>query len=171
MKKRKTLIITLIIAALIVTGVTVWAATTAGTQGDPLIARSYLTDRYTPELLAKIDAKIASEQSSVNAKYQELLGTIDGNSVSKTDVFSVVTLSNGQVLTCDVGTEIMLRIGSAVANGSSSPALIDETTAASVSSGTSISVNHMYMVTINGNGIKATADNVKVVIRGNYTIG
>ena len=49
--------------------------------------------------------------------------------------FAVVTLSKGQVLTGDIGCEVMLRVGTASCVSPSNPGLIDETTAASLNNG------------------------------------
>ena len=84
--------------------------------------------------------------------------------------FSVITMQSGERLVCAVGTEIMLRIGTAESYGPSNPRLIDETTGSAVSeAGQPLEKNHMYMVTIKNNGITATS-NVYVVVRGEYTI-
>ena len=65
----------------------------------------------------------------------------------------------------------MLRIGSASCVSPSSPGLIDETTAVSLNNGGSLSANHLYMMTIEGRGVKAGSDTAKLLVRGTYTIG
>jgi hypothetical protein len=84
--------------------------------------------------------------------------------------FTLVTLSRGQTVSCAVGTELLLRIGTAQAAGASAPALVDSTDGTTLTAGQALTANHMYMVTIQGNGFKATADTVKVLIRGDYLI-
>lgn len=164
MSKKKKLLISLsiIIAVAFVAGVTAVATSTYGSQSDPLVALSYLDDTVTPSIMSRLETMINEKISGISVG-----GT---TTVTNGQEFSVVSLTNGQTLTCSVGTEIMLRIGSAVSAGSSSPRLVDETTGSSVtSSGTALTQNHMYMVTIKGNGIKATSS-VKVLVRGDYTI-
>jgi hypothetical protein len=80
-----------------------------------------------------------------------------------------VTLNKGQTLTCGIGAEILLRTGTATGAGSA-PALVDSTTGSTLSSGGAVTANHMYMVSIQGNGLKATSS-VKVMVRGSYVIG
>ena len=52
----------------------------------------------------------------------------------------------------------------------SNPGLIDETTAETLSNGKALVVNHLYMMTIEGRGVKATADTTKLMVRETYTI-
>jgi hypothetical protein len=118
--------------------------------------------------MSELDKSISTKADELTTAFNKL---VTSGGVSTTDSgFSVISLTSGQTLTCSVGTEIMLRIGSVSSAGSSSPRLIDETTGSSVtSSGTALTKNHMYMVTIQGNGITATSS-AKVLIRGSYTI-
>ena len=79
-------------------------------------------------------------------------------------------LKKNQTVTCAVGTEIMPRIGTVKSFGPDNPRLVDETTGKTVpEAGTTLEKNHMYMVTIKNNGIKAASD-AKVLIHGEYTI-
>ena len=65
----------------------------------------------------------------------------------------------------------MLRVGSASCASPSSPGLIDSTDGSTLEGGRALVKNHLYLVTIKDNGIQATANNTKVLIRGTYTIG
>ena len=100
---------------------------------------------------------------------QQLSGEItSGSGVAST--FTVVTLSNGQVLTGDIGCEVMLRVGTAVCVSPSSPGLIDESAASTLNNGGALVTNHLYMMTIEGRGVLATSNTVKVLARGSYAI-
>ena len=179
MKLKKKLLITLIIVVgvMLVSGVSIYAATSYGTSSDPLVTLSYINDvkkSITDETKAYVDQTSQELSDSFNDSLTGFSQEIDrklaeGSVHSTADVFSVVTLSSGQTVTCDVGTEIMLRVGSANASGNDSPVLVDTTTASNVSDGEALVKNHMYMVTIKDNGITA-ADTVKILIRGEYTI-
>ncbi len=109
--------------------------------------------------MQRVDQKIADRNGQLNQQ---------GGSVSSS--FAVVTLSQGQTLTGDIGCEVLLRVGSAVCVSPSDPGLIDETTAASLSNGGAMAQNHLYMMTIEGRGIQASSATVKVLVRGAYTI-
>ena len=41
---------------------------------------------------------------------------------------------------------------------------------AAVTGGTALAENHLYMVTIDGNGFTAAGDNTRVLISGAYTV-
>ncbi len=165
--KKKILIGVIFVLVVVIAGVSAIAASNFGTSSDPLVALSYLTDKLTPEILDQVDDAIAAQASDVQDSLQAQIDALEGETGLR---YHVVTLSQGQTLVCEVGTEIMLRIGTATATGPDYPQLIDMTTASSVSSGTALVTNHMYMVTIQDNGITATASTVKVLVRGSYTI-
>ncbi len=179
MTRKKKLLITLgvIVAVAFISGVSILAATSFGTTSDPLVTLSYLNQRLKPQIMAEVSAEIsaaqASQQPALEARVNEFKASVDaklGGSTAESAGFTLVTLSKNQTVTCSVGTELLLRIGTATATGSA-PALVDSTTGGTLSSGGALSTNHMYMVTIQGNGFKATANTVKILIRGTYTVG
>ena len=50
-----------------------------------------------------------------------------------------------------------------------SPGLVDTTDASSLNNGSALKANHLYLVSIGGNGITATSA-AKVIVRGDYSI-
>ena len=64
----------------------------------------------------------------------------------------------------------MLRVGSAVCVSPSAPGLIDETTASTLNNGGALVQNHLYMMTIEDRGVRATAGTTKVLARGSYSV-
>lgn len=145
---------------------TVSFAAEAGSSGDPLVTLSYLNDTFLNTVLQKVDQKIAARNSQIA---QQLGGQAVGGTGSAA-TFTVVTLSSGQTLTGDIGCEVMLRVGTATCVSPSAPGLIDETTAGTLNSGGALAQNHLYMMTIEGRGVKATAATTKLLVRGTYTI-
>ena len=142
------------------------AAADPGTDQDPLVSLSYLNETFLKQILDKVDQKISQRNDQI---VQQLGGQVStGTSTAST--FTVVTLTKGQTLTGAVGCEVMLRVGSAVCVSSSTPGLIDETGGSALNNGSSLSQNHLYMMTIEGRGVKATADTTKLLVRGGYTI-
>ena len=140
---------------------------TVGTEQDPLVTLSYLNERFMADVLKKVDEKIeARNEQLVN----ELNGQAAKEDAAKTDTFIVVTLNKDQVLTGDIGCEVMLRVGTASCVTPSNPGLIDETSAEILGNGKPLVVNHLYMMTIEGRGVKATADVTKLLVRGTYSI-
>lgn len=178
-KKTKILIsLGVLLAVALIVGLTTLAATAYGTKSDPLVAVSYLNDTVTPNienrLKSKLDAAASQLKADLDKKLSQFKADISsgGGSASAYDgkTFSVVSLSSGQTVTCGVGTEIMLRIGSVSSAGPDYPRLIDETNGTELgNAGTALTKNHMYMVTIKNNGITATSAS-KVLIRGDYTV-
>ena len=143
---------------------TVSLAAEAGSEGDPLVTLSYLNDTFLNTILTKVDQKIAARNSQIAQQ-------MGGQSTSGTTAaFTVVTLSKGQVLTGDIGCEVMLRVGTASCVSPSSPGLIDESAAVTLNNGGALVQNHLYMMTIEGRGVKATAAATKLLVRGTYTI-
>ena len=97
------------------------------------------------------------------------VGGAGAGGAGSTDTYAVVSLSAGQTLSGQVGCEILLRVGSAQVSASESPGLVDTTDASSLSNGSALKANHLYLVSIGGNGIKATSA-AKVIVRGDYSI-
>lgn len=170
--------IAVLVLVALVSGLTTMAVTNYGSRDDPLVTLSYLNDTLTPMLEERFNQALDARVQAMTEEFRALVES-QGQDQGQGDAggsqpsgFAVLTLNNGQTVTCGVGTEIMLRLGTAVSAGPDSPRLIDETGGESVASaGASLAVNHMYMVTIKGNGITATRDNTKILIRGEYTVG
>lgn len=149
----------LALSAVLMTSVSL--AAEAGSAGDPLVTLSYLNDTFFNDIMRQVDQKIAQRTGQAVSP-----GGASGASAS----FTVVTLSEGQTLTGDIGCEVMLRVGSAVCVSPSDPGLIDETTASTLSNGGALAQNHLYMMTIEGRGVRAGAGTTKVLARGGYTV-
>lgn len=146
---------------------TVSLAAEAGSSQDPLVTLSYLNDTFLGQIMEKVDAKIAQRNSQI---VQELGGQTSIGGTTTASTFTVVTLSSGQILTGDIGCEVMLRVGTATCVAPSAPGLIDESAGSTLSNGGSLVQNHLYMMTVEGRGVKATAATTKLLVRGSYTI-
>jgi len=174
--KRKFAISLLVVAAIIlVSGASILATASPGTSQDPVVTLSYLTNVFRPAVMNDVRNAEQEMVRQFEKRIAELESRIQASGTGQTaagpaDRFHVVTLSRNQTLSASVGTEIMLRIGTASAFGSSEPALINYTTGATLAAGSGLTANHMYLVTIEGNGVRATADTVRVLVRGVYTI-
>ena len=150
-----------------VLSMTVSLAAEPGTDKDPLVTLSYLNETFMDSILQKVDQKIAARNSQIA---QQLGGQAGGTASGTAASFTVVTLTKGQTLTGDSGCEVMLRVGTATCVSPSSPGLIDETSAGTLNNGGALVQNHLYMMTIEGRGVKATAATTKLLVRGDYTI-
>lgn len=159
--------LSLVLALVLGIGIGSYAAGGYGSASDPLITLSYLEDKLTPEILEQVEDMLDERQNDMVKEFNKLLS---GQGAVSSDGYSVVTLNNGQTIVGEVGCEVMLRIGSAVCSAQYSPGLIDTSAGSSINNGAALTANHMYMVTIAGNGVTATASGVKVLVRGGYTI-
>ncbi|WP_325199734.1 hypothetical protein [Oscillibacter sp.] len=148
----------LALSAALMTGVSL--AAEAGSSQDPLVTLSYLNDTFFNSIMQRVDQRIAERTGQA----------LPGGGTASSASFVVVTLNDGQTLTGGVGCEVMLRIGGAVCVSPSDPGLIDETTAATLANGASLVQNHLYMMTIEGRGVRASGGTAKVLARGSYTV-
>ena len=167
MKKNKWLpriLVLLVLAGAL--SMTVTLAAEPGSSKDPLVTLSYLNETFMDSILQKVDQKIAERNSQLSQQLGGQAGGTSGTAAS----FTVVTQSSGQTLTGDIGCEVMLRVGTAVCVTPSSPGLIDESSAATLNNGGALVQNHLYMMTIEGRGGKATAATTKLLVRGSYTV-
>ena len=180
MKKNKMTPIRLVAAALAVVCVCAGVALAAGEggQGDPLVTLSYLTKTVIPSILSQVEEKtqphrdkLADELTQVVQDYSAKMETaLEGVDAKNTASYHVVTLKKGQKLNMEVGCEVMLRVGTAQCVAPSSPGLIDTTTGQGLNNGGALTVNHLYMATISERAVTATANTVKVLVRGGYSV-
>jgi hypothetical protein len=164
------------VTLLLITGVLMVtvSAVDAGSSGDPLVTLSYLQQTYLGQILAEVDAKLTQRNAQltteIDAKIADVSGSVSGEDGGTAQTFAVVTLTKGQILTGELGCEVMLRVGTAVCVADSNPGLVDETGGGTLAGGKELVKNHLYMMTIEGRGVKATADTVKLMVRGTYTV-
>ena len=158
------------------------AAGQQGTQSDPLVTLSYLTNQATPAILAQVDTKITQRESELTQKLNQVVdsyvqevsdklggsaGTGGGQTSSAS--YTVVSLQQGQKLIGGEGCEFLLRSGTAVCVSSSAPGLIDMTAGTTLSNGGALAANHLYLGTIEGRGVQASTA-VTLLVRGSYTV-
>lgn len=170
MKRWKPIFAVVLACALVAVGA---AAFAVGGSDDPLVSVGYLNKVFAPAVYEKVDKAVRDNEAALKAGLDKAIdeklqtsGSSGGDSAS----FQVVTLSRGQTLTGQVGCEVMLRVGTAVCVSDSAPGLIDTTEGTTLNHGGALQTNHLYMVTIATRGVTATADVVKVLARGSYTI-
>jgi len=161
-------IIIIALAVILVLSVAVWAfaASNAGSQDDPLVTVSYLNDKFKADLVKEFEAKITAQGAELAAKIDEKLGAASGGSTSQADAFYLVTLSAGQTLRCDVGTEVLLREGAFTVSGA---AVTDTTSGSAVAVGSTAANNHMFVAAA-GSGFTLGGASGTVLVRGTYTI-
>lgn len=139
-------------------GVGAYAASNFGTQADPLVAKSYLDQTVTPKLQAQFQSKLDEQ---VQLMEQQIASSTTGLN------FTSVSLSSGQTLKGVVGCEIILRSGTVSCSGSSG--LSDVTDGKLIAVGSALTANHLCMVGLDGDGVKASSS-VTLLVRGGYSI-
>ena len=144
---------------------TVAYAASAGGADDPLVTRSYLNGPFLQQVQSLVDQAVDARKEELEQAAQgQGGGAVSGN------VFTVVTLKQGQTLVGDVGCEVMLRVGAAACGSEDGVGLIDVTAGTVLDGGGALVTNHLYMVTISTRSVTATSGTVKVLARGPYTI-
>lgn len=133
----------------------VYAASSYGSQEDPLITKSYLDAVVRPEL-----------ENTLRETLENAAGELRG----ATGSFTPVTLSEGQILTGGAGTEFLLRSGRASAALEDDAVLVDTTDAAELSGSQALKANHLYMVPAAGGAVSAREDDTLVLVNGFYTL-
>ena len=159
MKNRflRTVLILLLIAVLAAGGV--YAAARYGSQDDPLITLSYLTDVAEQQITDQTETAIQTAVSNAQSQVQDQLRAAAG-------VYQPVNLAAGQTLKCNPGTEILLTGGAAAMTGAGA----DVTTGAALASGASLPLNHLCLAGSDGVTIQ-TGEQAAFMIRGGYTVG
>lgn len=181
-----------LLVALVIAGVLALAAE-YGTQNDPLVSLSYINSVFAPEMQkdidAKVDAQVNALAKSIDAKLADFTAnnaplasneaTLDSiaaslagklsNQETGSASFALVKVPAGKTVSCKVGTEILLRLGNASCISSGTPGLIDTTTGGELAGGGALARNHLYLCTVDGRGVKASADTT-LLVRGAYTM-
>ena len=152
MKNRflRTFLILLLIAVL--GAGAVYAAARYGSQDDPLVTKSYLTDVVEKEITDQTDAQIRAAVSDAQGSVQSQIRAAAG-------VFESVSLAAGQTLACEPGTEVVLLSGSVTAAG----AFTDTTLGEAVTDG-AVAVNHLYLA--GDNAVLTAAADAALMVRG-----
>ena len=165
-KKKLRTALCAVLAAAGLTAFGALAAGGAGSQSDPLVTLSYLTDTFTGQMMDKVDAAIAQRSAKL---LEELGGSVTAPSSGEAAAFTAVTLTAGQTLYGEAGCEVLLRSGEAACAPSASPGLVDATTGGSLEGGASLQANHLYLMT-DSRGVTSAAGAV-LLVRGVYLIG
>ena len=153
------------------------AMASGGSKTDPLVTLSYLEDTVIPEILDLLydETRVANKELKNDLadqikEYEKEMESLVSGTVTGSETYTLVTLTGGQTLALDVGCELMLRVGTATVNAATNPALIDVTTGDSINGGASLVKNHLYMATIPDRTLTPTAETVKLLVRGGYTV-
>ena len=138
----------LLLVAGTIAGVAI-AAGGQGTEEDPLVTLSYLNEVVKPELLSQVEEQIKARTAELEEKIQAGGGA----------TFATVEASAGKTLTLAAGSQVILRFGTASANG-----LVDLTDGLTTEG--VLSANHLYIAVGEGQMVLVSTDATFLVLGG-----
>ncbi len=125
-----------------------------GSESDPLISQSYITSTLMPQIEEMIKKEVSE----------------NGGGGGAVESFKVISMSAGQKMICESGTELILRMGSATIIATQKGGLADTTGGYDLPNGAAMPSNHLLIVPLDdGRGIEAHND-VLVMVKGGYEI-
>ncbi len=128
-----------------------------GGTDDPVVTKSYIVDVVIPEIKAYIDERFGIAAS-------------EGSTTLHTNTFTVVNVPAGKTVTCEAGTELILRMGKGTIIATEKGGLADTTEGYDLANGTAMPANHQLVVPVaDGRGFRAETD-VIVMVKGGYVI-
>lgn len=148
-----------------------------GDENDPLVTLSYLKQVFLPQVVEQVEKDTEVRQKELSQSFAtqvdqyktEMKGMVNGGGADS-GTYVLVTLTKGQTMTLDLGSEVLLRVGTVTVNCEANPALIDVSTGGTLDKGGSLTKNHLYMATMTDRVLTAAADSVKIMVRGGYTV-
>lgn len=154
MKKLRT-VIPVLLALVLLGGITVYATTAYGTESDPLITMSYLDGVLAPKMEQEYAQKTRTELEALETRVK----------ADYTGSYQPLTVAAGQTMTCEAGCEFLARSGNGVVTGK----VLDITDGKTMDQNGGLFAHHLYMAVEDGAAVKAIGDTV-LMVRGDYTI-
>lgn len=181
MKQTKTLIITVLMITLLLSSYVAFA-TEYGSKDDPLVSLSYIKEILLPQALESIDdiveEKTNAYVSQLDSKFenfgsefetvaenQDFIDKVAQSVINSQNLATLVTLSSGQSISFNSGTEFLLRTGSA--SLASSTGTVNATTG--IVSQTSIIANNLYIAVEDYQTLSAS-EATTIMVFGSYTL-
>ena len=152
MRKLRTVVL-LILAAVLLGSLGVYALGTFGSESDPLITMSYLEKVLRPEL----EQQFAAETEAALEAYK--------SDTDHTKGYTPLTLQQGQTLVCKAGCEFLVRSGSAYV----SEGLLNVTAGAEVAAKDWLLAHNLYLAVAEDACVLASGETV-LMVRGEYTV-
>lgn len=157
-----------VLAAVVLVGAGVWAgvnfaspleaesnALSPGSVEDPVVTKSYVDEQL---------AKLSGGSTG---------GSTDGSGAAESAALEVVTVPAGKTLMAGQGTEVIVRVGKAIAYSSDASGIADLTSGTDLTKGKAIPTNHLLLFPREGRGIlpdPAQKNGLTVLVIGKYTL-
>ena len=147
-----------------------------GTAADPVVSKSYM-DAQIEILNTQIKAlqeqiEALQKNASSDTPSEPAQPSTPGTPTQPVEVpkFEVIKVEAGQQLIGEASTEIILRSGTATAIAGASGGVADITGGTDLSTGTSVSKNHLLLIPVgDGRGMSCTSL-CYVMVKGGYTL-
>jgi len=165
-----------ILSLAILAGISCVAVSAAdpGSSSDPLISLSYFEDKIEnlkTSLLEDLSTTFSTKFEELKKEVDKTLKEVSENGVQAPTGFELITLGEGEMITCEAGTEIIVRSGKCtiITSETSSGGISDITAGKDLANNEEITNNHLLIVPkTDGRGIKSTITGA-VMIKGGYT--
>ncbi|WP_168123982.1 hypothetical protein [Paenibacillus sp. HB172176] len=152
------------------------SAITPGTIEDPVVTKSYVDEQ-----IAKLTGGASGSGGGTNTgsgsngtgSNTGTNGSGTGGSSEGMAPLEVVELGIGQTLMAAAGTEVVVRVGMAIAYSSDTNGISDVTEGVDIKSGSEVPKEHLIWFPRDGRGIKANPEEIApltLLVRGSYTI-
>ena len=155
-----------VLAVAVLTAFAAMAGGGAGSQSDPLVTLSYLTDTFTSQIMDKLDGLLDKRNTALTQELADRFAS--GGAAVDRSAYRAVTLSAGQTLSGEAGCEVVLRSGSARCTGEGSTGLIDTTSGGDLGNEAALAANHLYLMPESRS--ITTAEGATLLARGAYTV-
>lgn len=121
--------------------------------------------------IAKIESgNISISQSVIDSIASKVVDDIKKEGIAVGTSWQVVTIPAGSSLVGQVGTEIVLRVGSASVYSTGSVGIVNLSNGAMLDPGKPLAANNLYLVSIAERGVKAGSNGATVLVSGSYVI-
>ena len=157
-----------VLAVGVLTAFAAMAGGGAGSQTDPLVTLSYLTETFTDQIMDKLDGLLAQRNTALTKELADRLAQLPDGTVVSRDAYRVVTLSAGQALSGEAGCEVVLYSGAARCTGEGSTGLIDATSGNDLANEAALTANHLYLMP--ESRTITTVNGATLLARGTYTV-
>ena len=156
----------LLTVCLLVSAAAVWAFAAGGDASDPLASLSYLTGAFTSKVEAQVDEKLDASDQALLAGFEDGSALVSSSAAT----WAETRLKQGDVLSGVTGTNVMVLAGGVQVTFPAG-AVIDVSAGAAVPSGTSLTVNHRYLVAEDtAAAFTVTSKTAVVDYQGSYTL-
>lgn len=169
-------------------------AAESGSADDPLITQSYLDAVVTPKVMQAAESAAGEQANAISARINALSQQLDakitaaaaalasdetflkrvaaagGGTAADKGKWKAVTLAAGQKIYLAVGSEVVLRSGTATCFESGGKGLVNLSEVGELSEGQPLALYSLYTATTQSSGFRAS-ERTKALISGEYSLG